>query len=84
MMKLMDSVILNLKLEKSNFLWGNIKTGCLPKDICETNRELNITVNFKMECQTEMECLFFQRKIILTEEALKMVSFTVRESFSIW
>ena len=84
MMKFMDSGIPNSKMEKSNFLWGSTKTACLPKDICETNRELSITVHFKMECQTEGECLFFQRKIILTEVASKMVNFTVRESFSIW
>lgn len=83
MMKFMDSDIPNSKQEKSNFLWESTKTACLPKDICETKRELSITVHFKMECQTELECLFFQRKIILTEAASKMVSFTVREKFSI-
>ena len=84
MMKLMDSGIPNSKLEKSNFLWVSTKTASLPKDICETNRELSITVHFKMECQMEPECLFFQRKITLTKVALKMANFTVRESFSIW
>ena len=81
MTKLMDLGIPNSKLEISNFLWGSTKTACLPKDICETNRELSITVHFKMEYQTDPGCLFFQRRIILTEVASKMVNFTVRESF---
>ena len=84
MMKFMGLNIPSSKLEKSNFLWGSTKTAYLPKDIYETNKELSITVHFKMECQTERECLFFQRKIILTEVASEMVNFTVRESFSIW
>lgn len=84
MMKFMDSDIPNSKLEKSNFLWGNTKTACLPKDICETKRELSIMVHLKMECQTVMACLFFQRKITPTEVGSKMVNFTVKGSFSIW
>ena len=73
----------NSKLEKSNFLLGSTKTTSLYKDICETNRELSTMVHFKMEYQTELECLFFQRMLIPTEEDLKMVNFMVKESFSI-